>query len=652
MKIVTRRTADPADPHASGWRDAPTLAVFLQTVPALTLEERRIIVEAAIRILRGYYVHLPFKRLMHGIDPIHRLQLLSRRLDTLDSDQSFHAEMSAIFAGLRDYHTGYVLPREYAGSTAILPFRIAAFGCAERRQYLVTAVAQGFRAAGFRPGVRLLSWSGVAMPRAVRLQAERSAGANPDAQHARALLAMTVRPMGKTPPPDEAWVELEYCGTDGARHRARAEWRVVTPPPERHAEDQDPDSRHHLAIDHDGDLRRRSLKHVFEPDARILERDAVKTDRSDPTPDRGGTIWTRWPGVFTARVLTHRPPIDGTPRQFGYIRIHTFAIYSDPAGFVAEFARLLGAVPPGGLVLDVRANPGGLVAFAERLLQLLTPRRIEPQRFQFLATDEVLELCGRVTAVEPGQADFSPWQESVQHALSTGETYSVALPMTPPEACNDIGQVYHGPVVLLIDGLSYSATDIFTAGFRDHRIGEIIGTDGNTGAGGANVWDYETIRRRFNDTPEAFCALPHGAGLRVALRRTVRVRDNAGVEIEERGIPPDKEHIHPLTRRDLLEGDVDLLGYAASVLSSKPVPRLDATLETAEGAHELVVSSRLADRLDVFADDRPVDSRDTDPAGDTITRLRLPAREISQIEIQAFARGELIAATRLNKKNE
>ena len=44
--------------------------------------------------------------------------------------------------------------------------------------------------------------------------------------------------------------------------------------------------------------------------------------------------------------------------------------------------------------------------------------------------------------------------------------------------------------MLITDALSYSATDMFAAGFQDHGIGPVIGVGGATGAGGANVWSH------------------------------------------------------------------------------------------------------------------------------------------------------------------
>lgn len=57
------------------------------------------------------------------------------------------------------------------------------------------------------------------------------------------------------------------------------------------------------------------------------------------------------------------------------------------------------------------------------------------------------------------------------------------------------GSHYHGPVVLITDAHCYCVTDIFTVGFKDHQIGHILGVDGNTGAGGANVWTHDLLKK-------------------------------------------------------------------------------------------------------------------------------------------------------------
>ena len=74
------------------------------------------------------------------------------------------------------------------------------------------------------------------------------------------------------------------------------------------------------------------------------------------------------------------------------------------------------------------------------------------------------------------------------------------------------------------------------AGFQDHEIGPVIGTSGNTGAGGANVWNYENLMAAL---PEHFQPLPKQASMRVAIRRTPRVGKRAGDPLEDLGVVSD-----------------------------------------------------------------------------------------------------------------
>ena len=105
---------------------ASQLETFLKSAGSLTPAERLAIVNQAILLLEGFYVHLPLKRAMHGVDPLQRLRLLRRRIDQLGGETRFHAEMTAIFTSVRDLHTNYMLPSPYAEVAAVLPFRVEA----------------------------------------------------------------------------------------------------------------------------------------------------------------------------------------------------------------------------------------------------------------------------------------------------------------------------------------------------------------------------------------------------------------------------------------------------------------------------------------------------------------------------------------------
>src|SRR5262249_21712815 len=156
--------------------------------------------------------------------------------------------------------------------------------------------------------------------------------------------------------------------------------------------------------------------------------------------------------------------------NFAYIRIRTFNVNDDQA-FIDEFVRLVQLLPQDGLILDVRGNGGGLINAGERLLQILTPKRIDPARLHFINTAGTLKLC------ETNQA-FEQWKDSIRQSVETGAQFSQGFPLLAIDRYNNIGQKYQGPVVLVTDALCYSTTDIFAAGFQDHEIGKILGTDG------------------------------------------------------------------------------------------------------------------------------------------------------------------------------
>jgi hypothetical protein len=617
----TTRDIPPVQEHpeeSGGTTPVPTAGVetlsqFLGNVLDLTPAERLSVVEAAIAMLDQVFVHLPLKRAMHGIEPLQRLRLMRRRLalqikrdEAEQSARAFHDEMIEIFHSLRDLHTNYILPASYHGKTAFLPFLVEEYfeGAPPKRVYLVTKTRPGFTHPTFKPGVTVTHWNGIPIDRAVELNAAREAGSNLDARHARGLEALTLRPMALTAPPDEAWVIIGF--RSGNRQlEVRFDWQVATPTPSVTGADVDDplamagDAARVMGFDAATEAVRRAKKSLFFLEAMGKERNMARimVAAQDPAARRAAAdshvlgydvkgealrrtkAGMRFPDMAAAQrcvadaasaASTETPAGEGpdttsllpdffsfkkvpTPSGvFGYIRIYSFMAF-DANAFVAEFIRITKLLPQNGLIVDVRGNGGGNIRAGEQLLQVLTPKAIEPERFHFINTPTTLALCSD----EPSLAE---WVESISLAVETGEIYSQGFPLTSVEMANSIKpeQRYPGKVVLVIDALCYSTTDIFTAGFQDHAIGKILGTSGHTGAGGANVWTYDF----FAHLP-GFNALPKGVSFRTAVRRSTRVGAQMGVPLEDLGVRPDA--IHRMTRRDILEGNLDLIDDAATM---------------------------------------------------------------------------------------
>jgi Peptidase family S41 len=118
--------------------------------------------------------------------------------------------------------------------------------------------------------------------------------------------------------------------------------------------------------------------------------------------------------------------------------------------------------------------------------------------------------------------------------------------------------------VLIVDALTYSAADIFAAGFQDNELGPVLGTSATTGAGGANVWTAAQIAERVADLDHGPVLPAAGGSFTVAVRRATRVGGQAGLPLEDIGVVA--ESVHRLTRADLTDGNRQLLRAAAGLL--------------------------------------------------------------------------------------
>lgn len=632
------------------------LKTCLRTWGELTLEDRKTMVEQALVLLERNYVHLPLKRAMHAVDPVQRLKLLQHRLEEarageLPPEIEFHNEMARIFTSLRDLHTTYRLPSPFKQKTAWLPFLIEECWEHGRRKYLVTRVVADAGPPTFEKGVEVLHWNGIPIDRAIAQNAERRAGGNEAARYARGLDSLTIRPLVDGLPPDEDWVTLRYIDLEGNVREWTQDWLVFEPG--RSINSLDPESlvseATALGLDAHTDDIQEAKKVLFAGRVLSEERHAAEAGRPRPISNTADGLTTYLPTVFRARKVVTKY---GT---FGYIRIFSFNV-RDAGAFVDEFVRLAQQLPDDGLIIDVRGNAGGLIHAAERLLQVLSPRHIEPERAQFINSPLNLQICrNHAPSSLFTDLDLGPWTESIARSVETGATYSLGYSITPEEACNDVGQQYYGPVLLVTDALCYSATDIFAAGFQDHRIGPILGVSTNTGAGGANVWSHRVLGELIRppgavspEMPSPYAPLPGGADLRVAIRRTVRVGYEAGSVVEDLGITPD--HYHRMTRRDLLEDNQDLIVEATRILASRKPHLIRVTFVPTEGAlPQADVVTRNITRLDVVVNGRPLRSFDVREDATSI-RLQEIAGDVVRgpfkLELLGYDGAEFVAVWR------
>jgi C-terminal processing protease CtpA/Prc len=627
------------------------VSVFMQDVNKkhrLSKQQRLRIVDQALVLFESTYVHLPLKRAIHAVDPVQRLKLLRFRLaETKGADLpeiQFHREMQEIFASIRDIHTQYSLPTPFDDRVAYLPFLVEEYyekndrGVRDQK-FMVSHVADGFEHPSFKHNVEVLYWNGVPIKRAIESNGERQAGSNFEARFARGLDAMTIRPLGSSLPPDEEWVTIKYRTPRGAEYDITLDWLVVSITAGRNTKSRKKSgaaNRPKLAIDRHKASINHMRKILYAPKAVEAEKLTAKYRRfGKEAKPRDNAIETRLPTVFSAE----RKKRGG---RFGYIRIYTFAPDDDDVSsdeIVDEFIRLLKLVPRNGLIIDVRGNQGGFVNASEQLLQLFTPHPIKPELFEFINTPVNLQICG----VAPKFEEMSPFAKSISEAVITSASYSDGFPLTHEEDCNSRGQMYYGPVVLITDALCYSATDIFTAGFQDNNIGKVLGTSGNTGAGGAEVVSHDDLTgwmRKVSKSP--FKRLPKGAGMSVAIRRSLRVGERAGRPLEELGVAPNLRHY--MTKDDLRYENRDLISQAVSMLWKKPVPSIELA-SNSDRTRTLIVTTGNIARLEAHLNNRPLQLSTVPHKGSKAKfTANVPRRRNVELLLEGFDRKNKLVA--------
>jgi Peptidase family S41 len=599
---------------------------------SLTLEEKETIVDQAILLLDQFYVHLPFKRARYAVDPVQRLRLIRSQLGE-HGDLAFHREMLQVFGRLRDAHTFYGLPRPYRGAFAFLPFRLKSFHDGRKRRYIVTNVMDGFEHESFGRNAEITHWNGMSLERAIERESGFDPLGNEAARFIRGLHKLSNRSLSFAVPPEEDWVVLQYrpkgASDNDAERGILLPWYIATDTLKQvqragsctsvnESMMETVEARKYLW--HRKELARERQAYGLYGAGSMPPADAAAPE-SPAKPDLSfeSTIPSvfefRYPGSPEGSVSPESLRDAADPgKRFGYVRIRTFDAPSADA-FIEEFGRILDilqAQAPDGLIVDVRSNPGGSIDAAERALGLLTPGYIQPALFHFLNTRLTQKIAESIKKSELAftagidQAEWQPWVDDLVDSVFSGGVITSGRTLTKESQLNsDSGQRYQGPVTLITDALSYSATDLFAAGFQDNGTGEIIGVDENTGGGGANRWLHEELLQKLGDIPGVpLVKLPGGAQLGLAIRRSTRAGRGAGAVIEDVGVRRDVAY--QATEDDLLHRDRGLLSFACGRLGGRPRHALRiVSTEVIPGAIRVEVSLSNVFRLEFLVNGLP-----------------------------------------------
>jgi hypothetical protein len=600
------------------------LADFLNRVNRKTLpRDEKVAILGAVRILlrpAHIYPHLPYKQDRFGIDPVtgadpvERLKALFGISDAPDvpidgsltdnmDDLDFHIALLDAFASVRDLHTVYFLPGEFRGAIAFLPFQVGFYVENGRNRFVVTRVMSTTvpNAFGdFQPGVELLAWDSNAMDDAVSTAAQLRPGANDAAKALLGTSLLTLRSISTAgvtawgkPPFRSLVTTIHYQVHGGGQHKIILPWGVGTG---FDAGATIPNSAFSMS---------RELCETWQAGKMLWCREElapVPVPTEDATPHATAaplstvrlfetqfTGGVAVPGFVSPKdLVTTNPEKSGA--KFGYLGIRAFRTdeLNTTEALVDAFREILTDLDekaPDGLILDIRGNPGGDIKAAEHLLQMLTPKTIEPALFHLALTPFIRDFLATV----PNDSDLFPWKHAAETPLEDGRL-TAGHPITSKHQANSIGQIYQGPVVLLIDALTYSAAEIFAGGFRDNGIGTVIGVDANTGGGGANVWHYDDL---VSNLPSL--GLPpaprDGATMQMAIRRSSRVNRPPGAPtefIEDIGVKCDVQYLRTL--EDMTLPSPSLIRMACDELAKATVHRIDVHSHEAQPGNILNVT--------------------------------------------------------------
>ena len=572
-----------------------------------SIADRQTILDQAVLIFDHLYPHMPFKmEIYHFTHPSDYLrQQVQADLDNL-SEIDFHSRVLAAFSLVRDAHTLYGLPSPYRGAVAFLPFQMRPYLDQKTGwRFIVTSVMNtqadgGFGHPFFGAGAEIVRWGELNTLAHVERTEAHLPGGNYFASFMRGAIHSTLRPLifVQLPFPDEmpdATIHYRPLGREETR-AIRIPWAAGTGfgPAAGF-----PSSAFSVS----------PATAITTACAKVLHKRADIRDDQQAAQSQDPRQISTIPEIFDFQY-TDGPRKRGyidiadladlvqPEARFGYIRIKAFTDGSSAPGFtdriVQEFQRivaLMDQVAPDGLVIDIRSNPGGDVQAAERMLQMLTAQLIEPTRFHLANTPAVLDILRSLKNSMSAQlsasddvklseslAELKTWLDDAEQApLPEGSRLTSGQPLTDPGSANDIGQIYHGRgVVLLINSLTYSAADIFAAGFQDHAAGVILGTSLTTGGGGANVWSHQDLMNKIGPRPGIpLATLPGDASMSLAIRRCSRVRSCEGQPLEDQGVNVDLFYL-PDSVEDLVAGNPGLLRRACQELRHQSAFRVDA----------------------------------------------------------------------------
>ncbi|KAI8808148.1 hypothetical protein BJ742DRAFT_853811 [Cladochytrium replicatum] len=517
--------------------------------------EARQFVADSIKKMFGIYVNLDSKLASIGPRADYRKVLDTLVADAKNlSDSEFHNTMSKMFRSLRDLHTNYFFPDPHNCATVFLPVRFELSKTSDpikdpkpvvfaRSIPAITALTPSIADVEFGDVLEL--YDGKTFVELYELLQDEPGGTNLSGGYRRLVDFLCNRNGRVMPFPSTDSVKLQMAryddsGTFVKRYTIEVPWLISfsTDVCEKTVASVNGNPIKPPSTDASRESDLEARKEFKNP---VMKNEDFETFLSF-YPEEAYTI----PLTTTGSSILSWTKYRANSCNIGIIRLASFSPqepFYQTGEFIFLFQSLLvnELADTEGLIIDITNNGGGFVFIADDIPQLFLRRgEFRTGGFKAIVSPENTAYIEKVTG---GKGEL---YQAYQKALANGDKYTEPIPFTSKKETNALGTAYIKPVVVYNNGRCYSACDLFSSYMQDNDLGFVIGEDGETGAGGANVLTLSSSLAPFGFGN--IFALGTHQDARVGYRQYVRIFKNAGELIEDRGILADRGN-NKLTQR-------------------------------------------------------------------------------------------------------
>ncbi|KZN55501.1 S41 family peptidase [Pseudoalteromonas luteoviolacea] len=588
--------------------------------PEYTQQEKQRVVEQARIFLEDLYVHQYSKDIYYGISPGGHVNAVSEihkvidELDTLSTEQ-VHIRLTRIFKAQRDLHLVYVHPQPVRSYTSYLPFEfdktLDVFGNSEVRvsNLLENLVPYVTDTRLPEVGDKVIAYNGNPIHQVVEQNLYVGFGANEDAGFVRALRAITRKSHAVTLVPEHNEVTIEFLSSQtGETYTATIPWITRVPAT----------STNSVRTENAGQLLEESTN---------IEAEQHHTIKAELDTD-SGTPFATTPSTDPEVSWAIRE-VDG--KQVGYIKLDRFRVVdNDIDTSLRLMSELLTEELAGtdALVFDVRNNPGGYITYADRLVQLFSPKPAIPTELKFINTKLNYDILHNTVF-----STFGPqWQKVLADVAGTNARYTDTASYITVAQNNEFGQSYYKPMGVWSDARTYSSGDVFTCSVQDNGVAKVYGEHNRTGAGGANVMRH-SVFSQYVGAPY-FEPLPYGQEMTVSWRQMIRHGHHKNAIIEDFGCVADK-HV-PQTLESLKDSGLgnfetiarDLLREAPNKSTVRFLQSRVTDLDTVGRTFALEVTN--TELVEIYLNDVKVDAINISAYGDSSKTIEYTVPTSSQ----------------------